>query len=192
MDFFKYYNDLRVTVLRTFVFFGENYSEINDGVEDKVVKSADLSDQKTDIIDKDEKFSSTITNLHGEVLSEIKVNKDEIISSINITDKSIELEADKIVLDDISTPSIVEEINNSGNNIDIGNGSHMDISGETTFAVPIIASNNKGKKIKLGVLSALSENKDVKRLKLNPEAIELCLNGKQKQHKGWTFAYESK
>lgn len=192
MDFFKYYNDLRVTVLRTFVFFGENYSEINDGVEDKVVKSADLSDQKTDIIDKDEKFSSTITNVHGEVLSEIKVNKDEIISSINITDKSIELEADKIVLDDISTPSIVEEINNSGNNIDIGNGSHMDISGETTFAVPIIASNNKGKKIKLGVLSALSENKDVKRLKLNPEAIELCLNGKQKQHKGWTFAYESK
>ena len=192
MDFFKYYNDLRVTVLRTFVFFGENYSEINDGVEDKVVKSADLSDQKTDIIDKDEKFSSTITNVHGEVLSEIKVNKDEIISSINITDKSIELEADKIVLDDISTPSIIEEINNSGNNIDIGNGSHMDISGETTFAVPIIASNNKGKKIKLGVLSALSENKDVKRLKLNPEAIELCLNGKQKQHKGWTFAYESK
>lgn len=192
MDFFKYYNDLRVTVLRTFVFFGENYSEINDGVEDKVVKSADLSDQKTDIIDKDEKFSSTITNVHGEVLSEIKVNKDEIISSINITDESIELEADKIVLDDISTPSIIEEINNSGNNIDIGNGSHMDISGETTFAVPIIASNNKGKKIKLGVLSALSENKDVKRLKLNPEAIELCLNGKQKQHKGWTFAYESK
>lgn len=192
MDFFKYHNDLRVTVLRTFVFFGENYSEINDGVEDKVVKSADLSDQKTDIIDKDEKFSSTITNVHGEVLSEIKVNKDEIISSINITDKSIELEADKIVLDDISTPSIIEEINNSGNNIDIGNGSHMDISGETTFAVPIIASNNKGKKIKLGVLSALSENKDVKRLKLNPEAIELCLNGKQKQHKGWTFAYESK
>lgn len=192
MDFFKYYNDLRVTVLRTFVFFGENYSEINDGVEDKVVKSADLSDQKTDIIDKGEKISSTITNVHGEVLSEIKVNKDEIISSINITDKPIELEADKIVLDDISTPSIVEEINNSGNNIDIGNGSHMDISGETTFAVPIIASNNKGKKIKLGVLSALSENKDVKRLKLNPEAIELCLNGKQKQHKGWTFAYESK
>ena len=189
----RYLNEMKVEVLRSFSMGGKNYTEIKDGYGlNVVVETKELSEYKTAIKSDNDEFSSAITNVHGEVLSEIKVNKDEIISSINITDESIEVKADKIVLDDISTPSIVEEINNSGNNIDIGNGSHMDISGETTFALPIIASNNKGKKIKIGVLSALSENKDVKRLKLNPEAIELCLNGKQKQHKGWTFAYESK
>lgn len=52
----------------------------------------------------------------------------------------------------------------------------------------IIATSTKnGNTFKLGDITKLATNASVKKFKLDPEAIKRVLDGKQKQHKGFTF-----
>lgn len=52
----------------------------------------------------------------------------------------------------------------------------------------IVATSTKnGNVFKLGDITKLASNSDVKKFKLDPEAIKRVLDGKQKQHKGFTF-----
>lgn len=53
--------------------------------------------------------------------------------------------------------------------------------------VSVFAVNKKGKETALGNLDKLDESLEVKRLKLDVDAIWRVLEGSQKQHKGYTF-----
>ena len=54
-------------------------------------------------------------------------------------------------------------------------------------AKKVVAISPKGKRFNLGNIDELSDNANVKKFKLDPEAIIRCINGKQKQHKSYTF-----
>lgn len=94
----------------------------------------------------------------------------DIISHINISKDGVELIGNKINLDEDAMPA--------------------EAPTESEPVAPqqvVTAINNKGKRTKLGNIDELSDSKDVKRLKLDHEAIVRVINGEQKQHKGFTF-----
>lgn len=63
-----------------------------------------------------------------------------------------------------------------------------DFNVENLRAKVVVATNMKTDKTEtLGELGELAESDVVAKLKLDPEAINRCLNGEQKQHKGYTF-----
>lgn len=103
--------------------------------------------------------------------------KDGVISSMNTSTEGAVIKSGKIKLDTTNLGDFKNEIVSTLHDEEAIN----------ERAKKVIAISPKGKRFNLGNIDELSDNTNVKKFKLDPEAIIRCINGKQKQHKSYTF-----
>lgn len=164
---FKYYKNKRVKIKRFFMLDGVHYSVINFNGEEISVPTSDLSDRKSELIQNSKEMKSTVA----------KINPDgsEVWSEI------IQTEGEPCILKTSSSDGIVADSESI---------IHLNLNGGTPIEdshTEVIATNNSGKEINLGAIDSLENSEQVKKLKFDIEAIQRCLDGKQKRHKNYTF-----
>lgn len=165
-------NGTQVKLVREFWVGSTHLAEVTVGFEDEstvllyddlFVKYEFYQLEKQGVKDKNEKGKDVKSP------QTFKVEDGDIASYINISNDGIELSTGAINLDGAVVPE-------------------TPVKNESVAPQQMVtAINNKGKRTKLGNIGDLSESKDVKRLKLDHEAIIRVINGEQKQHKGYTF-----
>ena len=177
---FRYYNNQRVKVERYFVLNGVHYSSFKLEGETLTVKTSELSEYKSEFVQTATEVKSTVTKIDpigSETSSTVRISAEAepqiatdwtpapeyIVSIINASDDAVRIDSDKIIIEG----ELVEDT-----------------------VTNVIATSKKGKKTKLGSLDDLENSAEVKKRKLDPQAISRCLEGKQKQHKGYTFTTE--
>ena len=172
MDNIRYLNGKQVQLLRTFVFGGVNYSEVMPSGEDEslVVATTELNDNVQEKKARKSKIVNVSMHETGVRTSDLQKTFDnavefnekasEAIERLNLT---IESEEDTVEYDTVD--EFMEDI-----------------------AVIVFATNVKtDEEISLGEISELATSEVVNSLALDPEAIQRCLDGEQKTHKGFTF-----
>lgn len=161
-----YYNNEMVKVIRTFGYGGNRYAEVSrKNGETFIASMKELTERP---------------EMH--FVTQPAMEVPDIITEV----KKIEFDEDNKII-----------YGSEGLTINLGTGT-INYSGEvptSTFdaieperLVLVYATNIKTDEVlALGTRKELNMSGDVKKLKLDPEAIERCLNGEQKQHKGYTF-----
>lgn len=179
---FKYYNNKRVKIKRFFILDGVHYSVVKLNGEDVSVPTSELSDSKSEFARNSKEIKSTVTKINPDgsevgstirqaaggdtqIATEWSPSPEDIVSKINIDDGGIVINSEKIHL-------------NSDTTIEDG------------FTTEVFATSNSGKKIRLGLIEELQNSEQVKKLKFDIEAIQRCLDGKQKRHKNYAFSLE--
>lgn len=177
----RYFKGRRVKVVRNFVVGGVNYSEVKAGVDTFVVRTAELTDEKeypAIEIGAVDSYPEDVKNTF------FNRSNDSVSSTVSDEDSSSSV---KLNGEDDEGMSVIDAINNSTESVEITD-EKIELSGETHVVEDtVVATNKKGKTFNLGAVSDLSESEQVKKLKLDYEAINRCLAGDQKQHKGFTF-----
>ena len=168
MDNIRYLNGKQVQLLRTFVLGGVNYSEVMPSGEEEslVVVTSELNDN---VQEKKARKSKIVKVFMHDNVFDIEKRKGQEIEYLNAMHK-----------DEESIPSFME---------------YKQASTESTafmeqpdIAVIVFATNVKtDEEISLGEISELATSETVINLALDPEAIQRCLDGEQKTHKGFTF-----
>ena len=168
MDNIRYLNGKQVQLLRTFVLGGVNYSEVMPSGEEEslVVVTSELNDN---VQEKKARKSKIIKVFMHDNVFDIEKHKKQEIEYLNAMHK-----------DEESIPSFME---------------YKQASTESTafmeqpdISVVVFATNVKtDEEISLGEISELATSETVINLALDPEAIQRCLDGEQKTHKGFTF-----
>ena len=172
MDNIRYLNGQQVQLLRTFVLGGANYSEVMPSGEEEslVVVTSELNDNVQEKKARKSKIVKVFMHETGVRTSDLQKTFDnavefnerasEAIERLNLT---IESEEDTVEYDTVD--EFMEDI-----------------------AVIVFATNVKtDEEISLGEISELATSEAVTSLALDPEAIQRCLDGEQKTHKGFTF-----
>lgn len=181
----RYYKGKTVYVTGTYSKGIVSYSicEDADGNE-MVLPTADLTHERGVLAGTDRIFSNAFIDDKGVVVTSEKRDMDKATS---ITEDESGISA--IAKDG----EMISKINISKEGITIGSTGKIMLDGDTHIGKTekelqiVYAISKNGKRVKLGGLDELSESATVKRLKLTPESIVLVLDGKQKQHKGYTF-----
>lgn len=179
---FKYYKGKMVKVERYFVLGGVHYSIINLDGSDTTVKTTELADDRQGVIAESvlvpEDMHTTIAQDYEENPSTLKIDEngfefvlgldlaqdEDITSKVNTLDEAVIIDGAKLdLVGNIVSPTI------------------------KLTQYKVVAINNSGKKTGLGLLDELDKSPQVKKMKLDVEAINRCLAGEQKKHKGYSF-----
>lgn len=158
----KFLGEKRVSVIRGFVVQGVSYSEVNVGGMNTIVQSSDLTDEPSNNV-----IASVVSNEGERHQSIVTVTADE--TRVEFRDNEAPTDEDKVM--EVKVTEVEPEAE-----IKIEPKSEQ-----------VVARNKNGKVFELGSLDELKDSKRVKSLRLDIEAIDKCLNGKQKMHKGYTF-----
>lgn len=151
----RYYNGVRVKVVRSFVLNSVHYTVVIRSGEEITVKTKELteSNEGSSLVQTAERIVSTVKDTVVEINSE-----GVTVSQKSAPDEEVEIRIPEVVLDVIR---------------------HN-----------VVAVNNNGKETSLGLVEDLESSTQVKKMKLDIEAIQRCLDGKQKRHKGYSFKLE--
>lgn len=163
MDNIRYLNGEQVRLLRTFILAGINYSEVlPNGAEDSfVVVTTELKDNVQEKKAKKSKITKVL--IHDNAFDVESHRKQEIdyLDAMHIPSFTAYEE-----------PSIATTV----------------VEEQPDISVVVFATNIKtDEEISLGEIYELVTSQTVINLALDPEAIQRCLDGEQKTHKGFTF-----
>ena len=203
MDNIRYLNGKQVQLLRTFVLGGVNYSEVMPSGEEEslVVVTSELNDNAQE--KKARKSKIVKVFMHDNVF-DIENYKRQEIEYLNAMHKDEESIPSFSVYEQTFTErtafiSAVAEFNERASEaierLNLTIESEEDtVEFDTVdefmedISVIVFATNVKtDEEISLGEISELATSETVINLVLDPEAIQRCLDGEQKTHKGFTF-----
>ena len=208
MDNIRYLNGKQVQLLRTFVLGGVNYSEVMPSGEEEslVVVTSELNDN---VQEKKSRKSKIIKVFMHDNVFDIEKRKKQEIEYLNAMHKdeesipsfmeykqaftestafmeqpdiSVAVEFNERASEAIERLNLIIESEEDTVEYDTVDEFMEDI------AVIVFATNVKtDEEISLGEISELATSETVINLALDPEAIQRCLDGEQKTHKGFTF-----
>ena len=208
MDNIRYLNGKQVQLLRTFVLGGVNYSEVMPSGEEEslVVVTSELNDN---VQEKKARKSKIVKVFMHDNVFDIEKHKKQEIEYLNAMHKDEESIPSFSVYEQAFTESTafmeqpdisaVVEFNERASEaierLNLTIESEEDtVEFDTVdefmedISVIVFATNVKtDEEISLGEISELATSETVINLVLDPEAIQRCLDGEQKTHKGFTF-----
>ena len=172
MDNIRYLNGKHVQLLRTFVLGGVNYSEVMPSGEEEslVVVTSELNDNVQEKKARKSKIVKACMHETGVRTSDLQKTFDNAVEFNERASEAIErlnliIESEEDTVEYDTVDEFMEDI-----------------------AVIVFATNVKtDEEISLGEISELATSETVINLALDPEAIQRCLDGEQKTHKGFTF-----
>ena len=172
MDNIRYLNGKQVQLLRTFVLGGVNYSEVMPSGEEEslVVVTSELNDNVQEKKARKSKIVKAFMHETGVRTSDLQKTFDNAVEFNEIASEAIErlnltIESEEDTVEFDTVDEFMEDI-----------------------SVIVFATNVKtDEEISLGEISELATSETVINLVLDPEAIQRCLDGEQKTHKGFTF-----
>lgn len=170
---FKYYEGEQVRVRRYFVLDGVHYSVINRKGQEVAVPTSVLSENKSSITMTDSAMESTVSKINpdgSEQSSTVKLSSGNFKRAVSEAPAKADEDKEpvEIHIPEVKIAKKAEE---------------TPVKTKTN----VIAINGRGKEFDLGEVEQLEDSAQVKKMSLDHEAILRCLNGKQKQHKGYRF-----
>lgn len=166
----RFYGSRRVKLISNFMMNGVHHTRVQVAGEssERVVLTTDLTEEPV----------AEFTQSVNMVLSN-KEEKQEVVQD-TVENKTEEVEQPKEQLEELVEEALEEPTE------EVEQSVVEESTEETVLNVVAIAKTN-GKEHILGSQDQLETNEQVKKLKLDPEAIERVFNGDQKSHKGFTF-----